>query len=126
MTLPCVPVVIPVGNRLPAVPENSLYAGLTWQPSSPSLSATVEAIGRARMYADDRNSIAAPGYWLLNAHLNWQQPFPGWRLSEMIRLDNIANRRYVGSVIVNDSNSRFFEAEPGRTVYVGIQAKFGN
>jgi iron complex outermembrane receptor protein len=126
VTLPCVPVVIPVGNRLPAVPENSLYAGLTWQPSSPGLSATVEAIARAKMYADDRNSVAAPGYWLLNAHLNWQQPFPGWRLSEMIRLDNIANRRYVGSVIVNDSNSRFFEAEPGRTVYVGIQAKFGN
>ena len=29
-------------------------------------------------------------------------------------MDNLANRSYVGSVIVNESNSRFFEAAPGR------------
>ena len=28
---PCVPVVIPEGNYLPAVPQNVLYAGLTWR-----------------------------------------------------------------------------------------------
>ncbi len=125
VTLPCAPVVIPVGKRLPAVPENALYAGLTWQPQSPSLSATVEAVARAQVYADDRNSTAAPAYLLFNAHLSWQQEFTNWRLSEVVRIDNILRRNYVGSVIVNDSNSRYFEAEPGRTAYVGLQAKFG-
>ena len=124
VTIPCAPVAIPAGNRLPAVPANSLYAGLTWQPASPNLSATFEAISRAKIYVDDRNSDAAPGYWLLNAHLTWRQELPGWRLSESLRVDNLADRRYVGSVIVNDTNSRFFEPEPGRTAVFSLQAQF--
>jgi len=124
VTLPCAPVVVPAGNGLPAVPANALYAGLTWQPAGAGLSATLEAISRAQIYVDDRNSDAAPGYWLLNAHLTWRQDLAGYRLSETVRLDNLADRRYVGSVIVNESNSRFFEPEPGRTAYVGIQAQF--
>ena len=124
VTVPCIPVVIPAGNRLPAVPANALYTALTWQPVSPRLAATAEVVSRGQMYADDRNGQAAPGYWLVNAHLTWRQELPGWRLSEMVRIDNVADRRYVGSVIVNDTNSRFFEPEPGRTAYVGLQAQF--
>jgi len=37
-------------------------------------------------------------------------------------VDNLANRSYVGSVIVNESNSRFFEAAPGRTAYIMFNA----
>ena len=124
VTLPCVLSTIPAGSRLPAVPANALYAGLTWQPQTPNLSATLETVSRAQMYVDDRNSDAAPGYWLLNAHLTWRQDTTGWRLSETIRVDNLADRRYVGSVIVNESNLRFFEPEPGRTFLLGIQAQF--
>lgn len=124
VSLPCAPVTIPAGNHLPAVPANSFYAGLTWQPHSPDIAATVEAISRAQIYVDDRNSDAAPGYWLVNAHLTWRQDLPGWRLSETLRVDNLGDRRYVGSVIVNDTNSRFFEPEPGRTAFIGIQAQF--
>jgi iron complex outermembrane receptor protein len=45
-------------------------------------------------------------------------------LSESFRIDNLANRRYVGSVIVNETNSRFFEPEPGRAAYVMFSAAF--
>lgn len=124
VTLPCAPVTIPTGNRLPAVPANALYAGLTLEPPGRTVSATVEAIARSQVYADDRNSDAAPGYWLVNAHVTWRATLPQWRLSATLRVDNLADRRYVGSVIVNDTNLRFFEPEPGRTAYAGIQAEF--
>lgn len=32
-----------------------------------------------------------------------------------MRVDNLFDKRYVGSVIVNEGNSRFFEPAPGRT-----------
>jgi iron complex outermembrane receptor protein len=32
-----------------------------------------------------------------------------------VRGDNLFARRYAGSVIVNEGNSRFFEPAPGRT-----------
>ena len=38
-----------------------------------------------------------------------------WHMTEFARVDNIGNRAIVGSVIVNETNSRFFEPDPGRT-----------
>jgi iron complex outermembrane receptor protein len=35
-----------------------------------------------------------------------------------MRVDNLANRHYVDSVIVNDSNGRYFEPDPGRTAMI--------
>ena len=39
----------------------------------------------------------------------------GWNLSATLRVDNVLDRRYAGSVIVNEGNSRFYEPAPGRS-----------
>ena len=41
-------------------------------------------------------------------------------MSELLRLDNAADRRYAGSVIVNESNRRFFEPALPRTWLLAI------
>ncbi len=105
------------GSHLPAVPMNSLYAGLTWSYAPLGFSATLETQGRARIYVDDRNSDAAAGFWVANLRAGFEQETRHWRFSEFARLDNLADRAYVGSVIVNETNSRFFEPAPGRTAY---------
>ena len=120
--LPCAPVRVAAGNRLPAVPMNALYAGLTWKYAPLGLSATLEAQGRAKIYVDDRNTDAAPSFWVANARLGLEQNTAHWKLSEFLRIDNFADRAYVGSVIVNESNSRFFEPSPGRTFYFMVSA----
>ena len=40
------------------------------------------------------------------------------------RIDNLFDRQYAGSVIVNDANSRFFEPAPGRRFFVGARTQF--
>jgi iron complex outermembrane receptor protein len=110
------------GSHLPAVPMNTLYAGVTWSYAPLGFSATGELESRAHIYADDRNSAAAPSYWLANLRAGFKQEFKHWRLEEYGRLDNLANRAYVGSVIVNETNSRFFEPAPGRTAYIMFSA----
>jgi iron complex outermembrane receptor protein len=122
--LPANYVLVAAGNHLPAVPTNALYAGLTWKYAPWGFSATLEAQGRARIYTDDRNSDAAAGYWVANIRSGFEQQSTHWRFSEFARLDNLANRDYVGSVIVNESNSRFFEPAPGRTAYIMFNAAF--
>jgi iron complex outermembrane receptor protein len=120
--LPANYALVAAGNYLPAVPMNALYAGLTWRYAPLNFSATLEAQSRARIYVDDRNSDAAAGYWVANLRAGFQQEARRWRFSEYARLDNLANRDYVGSVIVNESNARFFEPAPGRTAYVMFNA----
>jgi iron complex outermembrane receptor protein len=114
------------GNFLPALARNSLYVGVSWKYAPLGFSTTLETIGRSKIYADDRNTDAAAGYWVANLRAGFEQETPHWRFSEFARLDNLTNRAYVGSVIVNDANSRFFEPEPGRTAYVMFNAALRN
>ena len=120
--LPANYLLVAAGSHLPAVPMNSLYAGVTWKYPRLGFRATLEAQGRARIYTDDRNSDAAAGYWVANLRAGFEQESRHWRFSEFAGLDNLANRDYVGSVIVNESNSRFFEPAPGRTAYIMFNA----
>jgi iron complex outermembrane receptor protein len=114
------------GNFLPAVARNSLYVGVSWHYAPLGFSTTLETLGRAKIYADDRNTDAAAGYWAVDLRAGFEQETRHWRFSEFARLDNLANRAYVGSVIVNETNSRFFEAAPGRTAYVMFNAALRN
>jgi iron complex outermembrane recepter protein len=121
---PCLPATVAAGSYLPAVARNALYVGLTWRYAPLGFSTTLEEQGRAGIYADDRNTAFAPGYWETNWHAGFDQQTGRWQLSEYLRLDNLTDRAYVGSVIVNESNSRYFEPEPGRTAYVMFTAKW--
>jgi iron complex outermembrane receptor protein len=117
---------VAAGNFLPAVAQNTVYLGLTWSYSPLSFSTTLETQGRGKIYADDRNTDAAAGYWVANWHAGFEQQSKHWRFSEFARIDNLANRAYVGSVIVNETNTRFFEPAPGRTAYVMFNAALRN
>jgi iron complex outermembrane receptor protein len=117
---------VAAGNFLPAVAQNTVYLGLTWSYSPLSFSTTLETQGRGKIYADDRNTDAAAGYWVANWRAGFEQQSKHWRFSEFARIDNLANRAYVGSVIVNETNTRFFEPAPGRTAYVMFNAALRN
>ena len=114
------------GNFLPAVARNTLYVGVSWDYAPLGFSTTLEALSRAKIYADDRNTDAAASYWVANLRAGFEQETRHWRFSEFARLDNLTNRAYVGSVIVNETNSRFFEPAPGRTAYVMFNAALRN
>jgi iron complex outermembrane receptor protein len=121
---PCLPVTVAPGSYLPAVPRNALYTGLTWKYAPLGFSTTLEEIGRARIYADDRNTEAAPGYWETNWRAGLEQSTGRWQFSEYLRIENLTDRAYIGSVIVNASANQFFEPAPGRTAYVMFNAKW--
>jgi iron complex outermembrane recepter protein len=123
---PCEPAAVAPGSYLPAVPRNSLYAGLTWSYAPLGFSATAEVQSRARIYADDRNTQAAAGYWVANFRAGFEQQTAHWHLSEFGRIDNMADRSYIGSVIVNATNSQYFEPAPGRTAYIFFTAAHRN
>ena len=84
--------------------------------------AAIELRRVSQMFADDRNSDAAEGYTLVNLRAGLEQRTGQWSVSEFLRLDNIGNKQYAGSVIVNETNGRFFEPAARRNWTVGISA----
>ena len=45
-----------------------------------------------------------------------------WEINTFARIENLFDRRVIGSVIVNESNGRYYEPAPGRTWTVGAGA----
>ncbi|WP_409315004.1 TonB-dependent receptor family protein [Pseudomonas putida] len=112
------------GNRLPGVPLNNLYGELVWKPTA-SVSMGLEGQYRSKVYVEDSNTAKpAPAYVVFNWSTRFEQRFGSWMLHQLVRLENIMDRQYVGSVIVGDSNSRYYEAAPGRSWYAGAGLEY--
>ena len=113
------------GNRIPGVPATTAFAELSWRHPSSGFLAALEARAVSRVYVDDRNSDAAEAYTVANLRLGFEQSKGGWKLKEFLRIDNLGDRKYAGSVIVNEGNSNFFEPAPGRNYLLGMTASYG-
>jgi iron complex outermembrane receptor protein len=108
---------------MPGVPEHSFYADVNWDHAS-GFSTGLEARITGKVYVDDENSDFADSYTALNWHAGWRRELGDWMLNGFVRVDNVTDEDYVGSVVVNAAGDRFFEPVPGRTFYVGLTAGF--
>ncbi|MGE5526835.1 MAG: TonB-dependent receptor family protein [Rhodospirillaceae bacterium] len=114
--------VVPAASKLAGVPEHSVYGELVWRHAPSGFHAAAEARSAGRIFVDDRNSESAEPYTVGNLRAGFEQRGKSWRLTEFVRVDNVTNRQYVGSVIVADTNRRFYEPAPGRNYLFGVSA----
>lgn len=116
-------VTVQAGNRLPGVPASTVYGELVWRHAASGFHAAAEARHSGRVYVNDQNSESASSYTLANLRLGLEQRGRDWRLEQFVRVDNVTDRRYIGSVIVAESNGRFYEPAPGRNWLLGVTAQ---
>lgn len=112
---------VPAGSRLPGVARTSAFASLAWLPLA-GLRGGVEWRGLGDVAVNDTNSDKASGYGVVSLHGGYQWQAGSWELGTFVRVDNLLDKAYVGSVIVNEGNARFFEPAPGRTWLGGVSA----
>jgi iron complex outermembrane receptor protein len=115
------PVIVPSGSRLPAVPSKQAYADIAWAPAGAlrGLDAALEAQYVDKLYVNEIKSDAAPAYAVMNARSGYGQTLGPAKWQAFVRVNNLFDRNYAGSVIVGDGNGRFFEPAPGRNWFVG-------
>lgn len=122
---PAVTRTVNAGNRLPGVAAQNLFGELLWKHRASGLHAGIEAIARGKVYVEDTNTDqAAPGYAIANLRAGIDRRFGPLKLATFVRLNNVFDRQYVGSVIVGDSNGRYYEAAPGRNWLAGVSAGY--
>ncbi|MGH8294263.1 MAG: TonB-dependent receptor family protein [Steroidobacteraceae bacterium] len=111
------------GNRLPGVPHNDGYARIEW---GGQLGWRASLTGQyiSAIAVNDANTEFSAAYPVFNATGGYARDFGSTRLSIFLRLNNILDRRYVGSVIADDGNGRYFEPAPGFNVLAGFTAAF--
>ncbi|MBE7369954.1 TonB-dependent receptor family protein [Ramlibacter pallidus] len=123
---PCLAASVPVaaGNRIPGIPRLTAYAEVAYRHRPWGLEAALEARHTGRIAVDDRNTDFAPAATVFNLRVALSQVHGRWTFREFLRVDNLADRAYIGSVIVNEGNRRFFEPAPGRTWLLGASAAY--
>jgi iron complex outermembrane receptor protein len=119
---PAVPAVVAAGNMLPAVPKHQFYAEGAWRYAPAGLRVAAEFLYRSEVAVNDTNSEFAPSYGIVNLIFGLEQRGARWRVNEFLRIDNVGDRSYIGSVVVNDANGRFYEPAPQRSMLFGVQA----
>lgn len=119
------------GNAIPGIAKNQVYASLAWQPSH-GLYGGVDVQYMDKVYVNDTNSDAAPSYSVTSANIGYAWVVNDWKIISFARVDNLFDKNYAGSVIVNDSTQikvngqmvpakRYFEPADGRNWSAGLR-----
>lgn len=113
--------VVAADNQLPGAPKHSLFTQFEYKPKQ-DLTLAAEMRVESKVYVDDINSDAAPGYTVFNLRAAQEFRIGSTKMVAYGRIDNLFDRNYAGSIIVNESNRRFFEPAAGRRLFVGVRA----
>jgi iron complex outermembrane receptor protein len=113
------------GNAIPGIPEHQIQTDATFH--LPSSYLVVEGIAKSKVWANDANAAAAPGFAVFNVRLGGTATFGRPRLAPVIAVQNLFDKKYVGSVAINAAGAtvdvtKFYEPAPRRTFYVGLTA----
>jgi len=110
---------VDAGNRLPGVPKHNAYASLRWGADQ-GWHASLSGQYITDVAVNDVNTVFAPAYALMGLDGSYGVELRGFKMNAFLRVNNLLNRHYVGSIIVNDGNSRYFEPGPGFNVLGGV------
>ena len=111
-------------NLLGGVPGQGLFAELMWRKPDASMELAAETRANGNIAANDINSEFSGGYAVVNLRAVLRQTVSHWTFSEFLRVDNLFDRNYVGSLIVNQSSRQFYESAPGRNWLAGVRANY--
>ena len=116
--------VVPADNRLPGIPNATLFAELAYRNPMLGLSGALELIAAGSVAVNDFNSAYAASYTIANLWAGLEQQLGRWRLREFARVNNLFGREYIGAVIVGDANGRYYAPAPTRNFLAGVSASY--
>ncbi|XES86314.1 TonB-dependent receptor PqqU [Franconibacter pulveris] len=111
------------GNRMPGIARNMVYASMGYEPET-GWYAGGDVRYMSSIMADDENTAKAPSYTTVGLNTGYKVKKGNWMLDVFGRVDNLFDRDYVGSVIVNEGNGRYYEPAPGRNYGVGAAVTY--
>jgi iron complex outermembrane receptor protein len=114
------------GKRLPGVPKHFLRATLT--VSRGPVVVEVDQLLASEVYADDRNTAKVDGWGagVTSVRLSGTARWGALRLDPFGAINNLFDKKYVGSVNLNGAFGRVLEPAPGRNGYLGMEVSWAS
>lgn len=112
------------GNSIPGTYSSTLYAELSWKHAPSGFSTAIEGQHFSKTYVNDLNNEWTDPYTIFNWRGGFAQKMGQWKFGEFVRIENITDRNYVGSIKVNEANKRYYEPSPPRNWLLGVNASY--
>lgn len=116
------------GKDMPGIPKYRFFGDLSWRsvgwaskPNTTFSEAGLEVTAVGKTWVDSPNTAQADSYELLNLKASHHIKMGNGMLSVIARLDNVTDEKYVGSVVVDQSQSRFYEPGAPRNWLLGLK-----
>ena len=114
--------VVDAGSPMPGLPRSWLHVQASYGDEAgwhANLQAQRVGPVNVNHFADQN----APGYAIagLSAGYGWRIGRVNWR--SFLTINNLFDRSYAGSVIVNEANGRYFEPAAGRSFLLGLEIR---
>ncbi len=116
------------GKDMPGIPKYRFFGDLSWRsvgwtskPNTTFSEAGLEITAVGKTWVDSANSAQTDPYELLNLKASHHVKTSAGMLSFIARLDNVTDEKYVGSVVVDQSQSRFYEPGAPRNWLLGLK-----
>ncbi|MFZ9812440.1 MAG: TonB-dependent receptor domain-containing protein, partial [Burkholderiaceae bacterium] len=114
------------GNKIPGIPGHVVFGEIEWAqsrtarstPQGWSVGIEMQSVGRR--YANDTNTLSADPFETVALRTGYSRTMGVTDLQFFARIDNLLDKKYVGSVIVNNASP--FEPSPERNWMVGVKA----
>ncbi|OYY90042.1 MAG: TonB-dependent receptor, partial [Methylophilales bacterium 16-45-7] len=113
------------GNRIPGTYNSQIYGEIAWKYDPLGFNVAFEGRHNSKVYVNDLNSDNAPSSTIFNLRTGFEQNISNWNFKEYLRIENMFDKEYVGSVRVNDyGNQRYFEPAADRNYLLGLSAAY--
>lgn len=113
------------GGKIPGTYKHTFFGELAWRHLPSGFVTALEARAMSNtIVAYDSGYGQAHGYGLAAWRASLTQNINKWKFNEFVRIDNLLDKEYVGSVRVGDLNSNYYEPAPGRTWLMGLSASY--
>jgi iron complex outermembrane receptor protein len=114
------------GNSIPGTYKQQAFAELAWVYPAWGFQTALNAVHNSSVQVSDTNTAgtAAAGYTIFNLRASLNQKSGPWSTTEYVTLNNFTDVKYIGSIKVNDSNSRSYEPAAPFNWIVGVKAAY--
>ncbi|MFM6962359.1 MAG: TonB-dependent receptor domain-containing protein, partial [Polynucleobacter victoriensis] len=116
------------GGKIPGIPQSQIYLDLSWRSNGwinkskmtyTEVGVDYRSVGKS--YANSDNTEAASAYQLFGIKVSHNIKQGAHSLSLFGRLDNVFDKKYVSSVVVNQENRQYYEPGMPRNWILGVK-----
>jgi iron complex outermembrane receptor protein len=114
------------GRPIPGIPEHWVRLIARARPGFlPRAWLELEQAYSASYLVDDTLATRAPSWTATHLRVGWEGRVGRTQLQPFVGINNLFDKEYVGSVVINAARGRYYEPAPGRNVYFGMSVEAG-